>query len=416
MKTEKSLLPTICFLLIAWGCGRHSDNSFHLSETEEVDSPARPNSGEPNLYAASDGKIYLSWIEKTQDDQHALRFSVRQSNGWSSPKTISEGKNWFVNWADFPSLAVLNEESFVAHWLAKSANEKYAYDVNLALSNDGGNTWSEAITPHRDKTATEHGFVSLLPISDDDFLAVWLDGRNFSSSSEGYAGHGEPTNEMTLMTAMIDTTGDLSEETLLDPRVCECCQTSAALMSDGAVIVYRDRSPQEIRDISMVRYHKNQWLAPKTVHNDGWQIEGCPVNGPAVDATGEGIAVAWYTGANEVSRVKIIFSNDGGASFGQPIQVDDGNPIGRVDVMLFSDGAALVCWLDQNGDAGEIRARRVSADGVRGSSMTIAETSSQRASGFPRMARNDEEIIFAWTDAGDPSQVRVASTKITSKN
>jgi hypothetical protein len=401
-------------LAFTLGCNRRADNS--LSSIHEIASPAGPESGEPNLFATKDDRIVLSWIEQTQNDHHVLRFAVREGGGWSPPRTIVEGKDWFVNWADFPSLAVLHEKSLVAHWLAKSANEKYAYDVKLALSNDGGSSWSEAITPHRDKTATEHGFVSLLPISDDDFLAVWLDGRNFSSSSEGYAGHGAPTNEMALMAAMIDTTGDLSEEILLDPRVCECCQTSAALTSDGAVIVYRDRSQQEIRDISMVRYYKNQWLAPKTIHDDGWQIEGCPVNGPAVDAAGERVAAAWYTGANEASRVKIVFSKDGGANFGQPMQIDDGNPIGRVDVILLPDGAALVCWLEQNGGSGEIRARRVSADGARGSSMTITETSTQRASGFPRMARNDEEIIFAWTDADDPSHVRTASAKIASKN
>jgi len=402
-------------LAIAVGCNRRADDTSGDLTFDEIASPANPGSGEPNLAAAKDGRIFLSWIEQTQHNHHALRFAIREGAGWSSTQTIVQGSDWFVNWADFPSLAVLNEKSFVAHWLAKSADEKYAYDVKLALSNDGGNSWSEAIKPHRDKTATEHGFVSLLPFSDDDFLAVWLDGRNFSSSSEGYAGHGEPTNEIMLMATMIDTTGDLSEEVLLDPRVCECCQTSAALTPDGAVIVYRGRSPQEIRDISIGRYYKGQWLAPKTVHNDGWQIEGCPVNGPAVDATGERIAAAWYTGANETSRVKVIFSNDGGESFGQPIQIDDGNPVGRVDVVILPDGAALVCWLEQKGESGEIRARRVSAEGVRGSSMTISETSAQRASGFPRMARNDEEIIFAWTDASDPSQVRTASAKITSK-
>ncbi len=403
-------------LTITVGCNRRADDTSGDLTIDEIVSPAGPESGEPNLFATKDGRIFLSWIEQTQANHHALRFAIRKGENWSQPRTIAEGDDWFVNWADFPSLAVLDEKSFVAQWLAKNADEKYAYDVKQSLSNDRGNSWSEAITPHRDKTATEHGFVSLLPISDDDFLAVWLDGRNFSPSSEGYAGHGEPTNEMMLMATMIDTTGDLSEEILLDPRVCECCQTSAGLTSNGAVIVYRDRSPQEIRDISIVRYYKNQWLAPKTIHDDGWQIEGCPVNGPSVDAAGERVAVAWYTGANEASRVKVIFSNDGGANFGQPVQVDDGNPIGRVDVILLPDGAALVSWLEQNGDAGEIRARRVSAEGARGSSMTIAETNMQRASGFPRMARNEEEIIFAWTEAGEPSQVRTASAKITSKN
>jgi hypothetical protein len=418
MKLQKRFV-LIWALLSAFGCNRRSDHAVGVLTIQEIDSPAAARSGEPNLFAARDGKIYLSWIEQAPDRRPGLsrlRFAVRQPNGWSPPQTIAEGNEWFVNWADFPSLTALNDKSLLAHWLAKSANEKYAYDVKLALSNDGGKSWSEPIVPHRDKTATEHGFVSLLPRQDDRFLAVWLDGRNFSSSSEGNAGHGKPTNDMMLMATMIDTTGQLFEERLLDPRVCECCQTSAALTADGAVIVYRDRSPQEIRDISIIRYHRGRWLAPKSVHDDGWRIDGCPVNGPAVDAMGQRVVVAWYTGANETSSVKVVFSQDGGESFGQPVQVDDGNPIGRVDVILLPDGAALVSWLEQIGEAGEIRARRISPRGDRGTAMTISKTSTQRASGFPRLARNEEEIIFAWTDAGDPSQVRTAVAKIVGEN
>lgn len=416
MKIGSWLIAGMAFILASGGCSRRAGDVSDSLRVQDIDSPARTGSGEPNLYAAGDGKIYLTWIESSPDGQSALRCAVRQQDGWSSPQTIAQGNDWLVNWADFPSLAVINDKSLVANWLVTSGDEKYAYDVQLALSNDGGKSWSGPIVPHRDDTATEHGFVSLLLWSDDDFLAVWLDGRNFASSSAGYAGHGEPANEMALIAALVDTTGDLSEEILLDPRVCECCQTSATLTSNGAAIVYRDRSSDEVRDIGIVRFQNGRWIEPEIIYNDNWKIEGCPVNGPAVDAHGERVAVAWYTGANDISRVNAAFSNDGGASFGQPLQVDDGNPMGRVDVIMLSDSSALVCWLEQNGEVGEIRARRISSAGARGSSMTIAETSPQRASGFPRMARNDEEIIFTWTDAGDPSQVRTAAAKISAAN
>jgi len=304
----------------------------------------------------------------------------------------------------------------LAHWLTNHGDEKYAYDIKLALSNDGGKSWGAPILPHRDNTPTEHGFVSLLPWDDDEFLIAWLDGRKFSPSSKGYAGHGEPTHEMALMAALIDSTGDLSEEILLDPRVCECCQTSAALINGGAVIVYRDRSAEEIRDIGIVRYRNGRWLEPQTVHSDGWKIEGCPVNGPAVDAIDDHVAVAWYTGADEASRVKIVFSENGGAHFGQPIQVDDGNPIGRVDLVMLPGGAALVSWLEQDGGSAKICVRAVAPDGVRGPARTIAQVSSQRASGFPRLARNDSESVIVWTDADEPSHVRTAVARFLSTN
>ena len=163
---------------------------------------------------------------------------------------------------------------------------------------------------------------------------------------------------MTLRHTTISAGGELSGEVVLDSRVCECCQTSAAQTSEGAVVVYRDRSEKEVRDISIVRFSRGRWTEPEIVHGDGWEIEGCPVNGPSVAASGRRVAVAWFTAAKDTPRVKIAFSEDAGASFGQPVQVDDGSPIGRVEVLMLRDGSAFVVWLERADKGAEVRARR----------------------------------------------------------
>ena len=49
----------------------------------------------------------------------------------------AQGANWFVNWADYPSVVAIDEKFWVAHWLAKQSGGKtYDYDVALAISND----------------------------------------------------------------------------------------------------------------------------------------------------------------------------------------------------------------------------------------------------------------------------------------
>ena len=372
-----------------------------------LDSPAGAASGEPNIYKGADGRIYLTWIEKQGDKIYALRFAVRSGSAWSAPKTVIEGENLFVNWADFPSLVELPDGALVAHWLVKgNAAGAHSYDVNIARSTDEGKTWGKPIVPHRDGTKTEHGFVSMLPLAAGRAGAIWLDGRNFKENAN--EGHGSSTNEMTLRYATINANGQLSEEMLLDSRVCDCCQTSAALTSEGPIVVYRDRSEKEIRDISVVRFNKGRWTEPQTVHADGWEIHGCPVNGPSVSADGKRVAVAWFTAAKETPRVKVIFSGDSGATFGQPIQVDEAAPVGRVDVLMLADGSALVSWLERVAKGGEVKVRRVRPDGSRDEAITVAESSAARASGFPQMARSRDEIIFAWTDPGSPSTVRTA--------
>ncbi len=397
----------ICLGLIVFvtGCSQKKNETLPW---REIASPAGLGSNTPNLFAANDGRIFLSWTERFGDKRHALRFAVYKNDVWSTPQTIAEGDSWFVNWADFPSLVAFVDGALVAHWLAKFGEGAYAYNVNIALSNDAGKNWSNAIVPHQDGTPTEHGFVSMLPWQDERALVVWLDGRNFAKLSNGHHEAATPTEEMTLRCVMMDKNGGLHDEAILDARVCECCQTDAALTANGAVAVYRDRSMQEIRDIGIVRFHNASWTEPKILHADNWVHHGCPVNGPAIAANGAFVAVAWYTAAQDTPHVRVAFSNDEGATFGQPFEVGGGDPIGRVDLILLPDNSALLSWMEQMESDGEIRVRRVRADGWRGESQTVAPSSAGRASGFPRLARNENEIVLAWTQVGDPSTVRTA--------
>lgn len=366
------------------------------AEAREIPTPAAPGSGQPNLVAAPDGQIYLSWLEPQGASGIRLRFATREGDGWSAPRTIAEGSDWFVNWADFPSMTVLPDRTLAAHWLVKSGEGTYAYDVRVSQSFDGGASWTAPLIPHRDGTRTEHGFVSLFPAGDGLLGVAWLDGRE-TGGGGGHHGHGGG-GAMTLRYAAIGRDGALRSEALLDPRVCDCCQTAAAVTSDGPVVVFRDRSPGEVRDIAIVRRRAGAWSEPRTVAEDGWKIHGCPVNGPAVAADGRRVAVAWFTLADERPHVKVAFSGDGGASFGPAVVVDDGLPLGRVDTLVLDDGSALVSWVEQDGEANRLRIRRVRADGRPAPAVTIAPAAGVRGNAFPQMARAGDTVVIAWTD------------------
>jgi hypothetical protein len=407
----------LLLLVLSLSCNRNESISRarpeSITASEEpliirsTQSPTDGDSREPELTATQDDRVILSWVEKVGDKRYALRTAMLNRHGWSETETVSEGENWFVNWADFPSVISLKDGSLAAHWLVKSGGATYAYDVNISRSNDGGASWSKPMVPHRDNTQTEHGFVSLIPLSDGRLGAVWLDGRNMKNMKETKE-HAPAPESMTLRYAAIDADGKLSDETQLDERVCECCQTSAAVTSQGPIAVYRDRSQSEVRDIYVVRQVNGSWTTPQPVFADNWQINGCPVNGPSVAADGERVVVAWFTSAENVPRVKVAFSQDAGATFTQPIQVDDGENVGRVDTLLLSDGSALVCWLSGNVEGGQIKVRRIQSNGSVGPAAVIAQTDISRSSGFPRMARLGDQVHFAWTEFGKPSRVRTA--------
>lgn len=385
------------------GSAHNPAASLEFGKLRPLDAPAAPGSAEPNLSLGSGGRVYLTWIEQAPDSGHALRFAVLRGERFDGPRTIARAAKgqWFVNWADFPSLIALSGSQLAAHWLERTGSSRYAYGVRVARSADGGATWSSPVVPHRDQSESEHGFAALFR-QGTQLGVVWLDGRKHASAKS------EAEAEMSVRFTTISAGGQPGADQEIDGRACDCCQTAAALTTRGPVVVYRDRSPQEVRDIALVRLEKGKWTAPRAVHRDNWVIAACPVNGPAVSARGNRVAVAWFTAANDQPRVHLAFSSDAGDRFGAPIRIDDGAPAGRVDVQLLSDNSALVSWLERVGDRAEVRVRRVYPNGRKSDARAVATSSAERASGFPHMIWRGRDVVFAWTEAGRPSRVKTA--------
>jgi hypothetical protein len=383
---------------------------------EAVDSPAAPGSGQPQLSVSSRG-VLLSWIERA-GSRATLRFAERTAAGWSAPVTVASGEDWFVNWADVPSVLRLENGTLVAHWLQKSGPDTYAYDVRLAYSKDDGRTWSASFLPHHDGTKTEHGFASLFQDPAGGLGLIWLDGRAMASESHGAApdaapaaghsgvSHGashdaEPRGAMSVRYARFDDGWKQVADMAVDLRVCECCPTTAAVTSRGVIVAYRDRSGGEIRDIHVSRLENGAWTLSTAVHEDGWHIAACPVNGPMLSTGGDQVALAWFTAESGQGRAFVAFSSDAGRTFGPPVRLDEGGSLGRVDLELVDDGSAVATWIEFGDGRAELRARRVGADGAISPAVAVASLEGSRASGYPRVARSGDELVFAWTESRD---------------
>ena len=372
---------------------------------DSLASPARPGSAEPNLSVAPDGRVFMSWLEPA-DSGYAVRFASHDGTKWSDARTIARGRDFFINWADFPSIEVLDGGRLAAHWLQRNGPGTYAYGVRIAQSRDNGMSWSAPVTPHRDSAQAEHGFVAMWREA-GALGAVWLDGRKFKKD-----GH-DMSNEMMLVTTTLQPDGSRGPEIRLDERTCDCCQNAATVTTNGPIVAYRNRSADEIRDIYVARRVNGKWTTGVPVHNDNWKIAACPVNGPALAARDKRVALAWFTAPSDSGRVNLTFSDDAGATFSVPTRIDGGSPAGRVDVALLPDGGALVTWVERvGGDVAAVRARRVARDGKAGTATTIASSSIARASGFPRVAITGSNVMFAWTVPGRPSNIRIARASL----
>lgn len=379
-----------------------------LLAPQTIATPAAANSAQPQLSVSKKG-VLVSWIER-DGALATLKFAERTAAGWTPARTVASGRDWFVNWADVPSVLRLPSGALVAHWLQKSAASTYAYDVRLSYSRDDGKTWSASFLPHHDGTQTEHGFASLFPMG-DGFGLTWLDGRNMVGG-EGHDGHGK--GAMTVRFAQFDRAFKQVAESEVDARVCECCPTAAAVTAEGVITAYRDRSDTEIRDNYVARFVNGKWTTPQPVFNDGWKIAACPVNGPALSASGSTVAMTWFTVKGEQGQAYAAFSTDAGKTFSAPIRVDDGGTLGRVDVELLPDGSALATWIEFADQRAQFRVRRIQPNGTRSEAVTVAGIAGSRASGYPRAAVANGEVIFAWTESADGGglHVRTAAARL----
>jgi hypothetical protein len=405
-------IPLICLsFLLLFSCKSDTKKNvpdIFTKEIQALENPSVGNNSLPRLFS-NNKRLFLSWVEK-KDTLATLNYSIYENENWSSTESVISGSDWFTNWADFPAIAGTPNGNILTSFLQKSAKGTYTYDVKLNLYNAEKNTWKKNFILHNDGTKSEHGFVSIRPYTGNSFLVVWLDGRETAGKEHG-------GGQMTLRGAIVFEDGTIEYDTLLDERICDCCQTGVAIgPNDEIIAAYRDRSEDEIRDISTVRWQMDGgWSKPQTIGNDNWKIAGCPVNGPSIDSFGNNLAVAWFTAADDSPKVQVAFSQDIGETFGLPIRIDNGNTQGRVDIAMVSDDTAVVSWMENKGDDTLIQVMKIESNGSMGSPITISKTSSERASGFPQLERLGDKIYLAWTDfQGEISSIKTAELTLDS--
>lgn len=370
-------------------------------EIRDLPVPAGPGSMGSAFTRGPDGMLYLSWLEPAGGGNHAMKFARFDASArhWDPAQTIATGPGWFVNWADFPQLAV-QDRRMTAVWFEENpvtpghaGHHGSGYHARCSTSADGGATWGTSRPVSMESRAVE--FTALQPLPDGRLLAAWLDGR------AGEAG-------MQLWSRVL---GDPdSPETLVDPLVCDCCQLGFTPLPDGgALLAYRGRTRDEVRDMRVARYRAGRWEKPRALHDDGWKIPACPVNGPRLAGAGGRTAAVWFTGAADTSRVNLATATGPDGAFGPPQRIDLGRPQGRVNAAALPDGTVAVTWLEMTGPdgaAGGIQLRTLSPSGALSAPVMLAATRTTRATGFPRLAWLDgKKLLLSYTQAGEPGRL-----------
>ena len=420
-------------------------------EQVSVDNPSSLNSTFPRLFTDNTGTVHMSWIHKIGEVAELRIATLTPPSNtenaddlqWSSYTSVAKSDDWFVNWADFPSVIGLNGDPMAAHWLDKVPGSPYSYHVTIQPIQDKFTTQitdqangqngqvafeHTAFVPHTDNTNTEHGFVSMQPMDSSTFYAIWLDGRNTGGMDHEEMDHGgmdhnehsmdsdhvdtKLATAMTLRGALLGRDGELIESHLIDNAVCDCCNTSLVKTDRGLIAAYRNRSSDEIRDLYVSRYENGVWDTPNTVHNDGWQIAACPVNGPQLAFHSGVTATLWFTGADNIPRVKLAFSDDYGKTFNDAILLSENQPLGRVDIVMHNEESAWVSYVERHEDGAKLHIKQVMRNGSIAQAIILDDMEASRSSGFPQLSSFGDGLLVAWTEIGErASTIRTSYIK-----
>lgn len=385
-----ALLMTL--LLVAASCGRPDAPAAKWSVSEPT-APPDLEGRFPAVCALPGGSALVSWWAGDEEEA-VLRAIEADASGVSRPRELFTFRDAFLNWADVPAFLATRSGGLLFAPVRRS-RARADYELHFLLLDDRLRPRGEPRRLHDHLGPGEHGFATPFVLGGAPHCA-WLDGRDA----------GGPGGATRLLARSIDPDdGTLGPERVLDDRVCDCCAPDAAALADGAVLLaYRDRTPREVRDISVLRLEPDGSVDPVFESGDGWVMPGCPVNGPAVAARGERALLAWYTESRE-PRVLVATSEDGGRTWSGRAALPILHPLGRVDAGFAAGGTPFVTYLERTPQGASWTAARLGAAGEVLEILEMAPAAPGRSSGFGRLGALGDGLLFAATADTDPPRI-----------
>jgi hypothetical protein len=311
-------------------------------------------------------------------------------------------------------------------WTAK---EEDGTRLLYSRSQDGGQSFGSAFVVPGTEAAGNRGWHSVV-VAGGRVGALWLDHREMAASSTTETAHHQHTANPDAKrdgAAMAQksklyfaTTDGAVAAQAITSGVCYCCKTTVASGSDGALYAaWRHVYPGNIRDIAFTvsRDGGKTFSPPARVSEDGWVLDGCPENGPAmaVDAQ-QRVHVAWPTlvggtGGQEPSLAIFYAMSQDGRRFTPRQEIPTEGVPRHVQIAVTPGGEVSLAW-----DEGEEGARRVAS--ARGTPDPSGQVRFQRevvdASGtstYPVIAATPNGLLTAWTSgAQTESVIRVRRT------
>jgi hypothetical protein len=304
-------------------------------------------------------------------------------------------------------------------WTAKGAT---GTKLQTARSADGGRTFGRAALVPGTDVAGNRGWEAITADDRGNVHLAWLDHRRLARNDERTAASHH--HQTATPAAQHDgvAMAQLSELYVANmdgaavPRgitggVCYCCKTALSAGTNGALYAaWRHVYPGNLRDIafSMSRDAGRTFSPPVRVSEDGWRIEGCPDDGPAmaVDAR-QRVHLVWPTlvsvGKEQTIGLFYAMSADGRA-FGPRVQIPTQGLAHHPQIAMPPNGPLIAAWDELN--AGKRQVVMATAP-TEGGSPTFRRTvvEGSDAGLYPSVVATGSGMVLAWTAGAGPKAV-----------
>lgn len=322
-----------------------------------------------------DGKTFSSPIQVNDKDGDA------SPGGYTNPIQISPSGEVFIAWQQ-----VDEHPQFFG-----------IYNIRLAKSTDGANTFEPTIDPGKNLEASEKLYPELAVSGKGTILIPYIN-NEFATIKIGdeaqIAYNTDNVDLVTQMPVLRSTDGGATfDKFILDKESCQCCDIASTVGPDGEVYVVWRTSDREFKalknptdtylynttkaaqleylddagkklyeegkidlptDYSTARdilvSHSTdggnglEWSEPTRVQEKKWMFNGCPSVGPGISFDSQGrLHVSYFTGNGEDGKMGYyhVYSDNKGQTFSDPI------PLFSADyVALVHNGASLT--VDKN--------------------------------------------------------------------
>jgi hypothetical protein len=318
-----------------------------------------------------------------------------------------------------PEIAVL--------WTARS---EPATEVKLARSRDGGRTFGTAATLQSPSSAGDRGWPALTLDDQGGAHAIWLDHRGLAATrgrgadhASHQAGAAHDGVAMAQQSSLFYAAAKASPsgERELTKGVCYCCKTALAAGPRGQLYAaWRHVYPGNLRDIAFTVSHDRglSFAPPVRVSEDGWAINGCPDDGPAIGVDGRGtVHLVWRTvidGANPESALFYASTRDG-RTFTARLRIPTLGRLNPTHPQLVIDGAGriIVAW-DEVVDGQRVAAARqlmVKPD-QQADFTPVITISSDGPAMYPAIAATYRGLLAVWSTIGEASVIRARTISL----